>query len=103
MGVGTRQYSNQGNLIDTYQLKIKKIKKKNYEVSVDNKCRRITFFEGKLVNGKFLDESAVIALPMSSGKGIFNNKYNQTNLNFICKCVTPGNTTLIVNKEIKAY
>lgn len=103
MGVGTKQYSNNGNLIDTYQLKIKKIKKKNYEVSVNNKCRKITFFEGKLVNGKYLDESVVIALPMSSGKGIFNNKYNQTDLNFICKCITPGNTTLIINKAIKAY
>lgn len=101
MGVGSKLYSSNGKLIDAYQLNIKKMGNKTYEVSVDNKCRKVVFFEGDLVDGKFLDESAVIALPMSGEKGIFNNKYNKKELNFICKCTTPGSTTFVINKSMK--
>lgn len=100
MGIGTKLYSTNGQPIPEYQLIVEKLNNESYSISTDKACRKITFFEGALIEEKYLDESQVIALPMSKGKGIFKNKYNESSLNFICKCTTEGSTTFLLNKSL---
>jgi len=101
IGVGTIEYSTKESILPAYSLSIRKVNKGNYEVSTSKQCKKTTFFEGELFEGVYLDESEVIALPTSNGNGIYELEGYETNLNFICKCITTGGNTVIINKTTK--
>ena len=103
IGTGTLEYGTDGQPLSGYTLSVKQVSSiseagfPTFEVKLDRQCKKIIFYEGDLIDDRYLDEGQVVPLQMSGSKGIFVNKYYEEDLNFICKCNTMGGNVAIAN------